>query len=108
MTTAEDKTRLVAYCGLYCGNCGAYKRGRCRACLMGGGFSSCKVRECCIEKDYKNCAGCDEYLECRILNSFIARIFGFIFRTDRKANLQGLKEMGIEKWAEEMAASGKK
>ena len=75
---------------------------------MDGCFSSCKVRKCCIEKGYSSCAECDEYLECGILNSFISKIFGLIFRTNRKANLQAIKEMGVEKWAEEMAASGKK
>ena len=104
---AEDTVRLVAYCGLYCGNCGSYKRGRCKGCLDGGGFSSCRVRASCIEKGYRTCAECDEYLDCRILHNFISKIFSFIFRKDRKASLRAIREQGIEAWAQEMAATGR-
>jgi len=104
----ENTAHLVAYCGLYCGNCGSYKRGRCRGCLDGGGYSSCKARACCLEEGYRTCAACDEYLECRKLHNFISKIFGLIFRTDRKANLRAIREKGIETWAEEMAASGRR
>jgi len=47
-------------------------------------------------------------LECRKLHNFISRIFGLVFRTDRKANLRAIREKGIETWAVEMAASGRR
>ena len=75
---------------------------------MDGGFSSCKVRKCCLERDYVSCAECDEYLNCKKLNNLISKIFGFIFRSNRKANIMAIKEIGIEKWVDGMAASGKK
>ena len=103
----DDTVRLVAYCGLYCGKCGRYRRGKCEGCLDGGGFSSCKVRASCIERGYRSCAECDEHLDCRILHSFISKVFGLIFRTNRKANLQAIREKGIEAWAEEMAATSR-
>ena len=71
-------------------------------------FSSCKVIVCCIEKDYVSCAECDEYLWCKILNNQISRIFGFIFCSDRKVNLQAIREEGLEKWMEEIASSRRK
>ena len=97
MVITEDKTQLVAYCGLYCGNCGAYKKGRCKACKDGGGFSSCKVRLCCVDREYQSCGECEEYLDCKMLNNFISKIFGFIFRSDRKGALGAIREVGIEK-----------
>ena len=108
MAEIEDKTRLVAYCGLYCGGCGSYKKGRCKACKMDGGFSRCQVRKCCTELNYQSCAECDKYLNCKTLDNFIAKIFAFIFRSDRKGNLGQIKEMGIEQWAREQVASGEK
>ena len=100
----ENPVRLVAYCGLYCGSCGSYRRGRCKGCLDGGGYSSCKVRASCIERGHRTCAECDECPDCRILDNFISKVFGFVFRTNRKANLRAIKEKDIEAWAEEMAA----
>jgi hypothetical protein len=47
-------------------------------------------------------------MECSKLYNFIAKIFSLIFRTDRKQNLKGIEELGIQKWAEEMSVSGKK
>lgn len=108
MVTTEDKTQLVAYCGLHCGSCGSYRRGRCKSCKGGGGFSRCKVRICATEKSYQTCAECADFMTCKTLSNFISKIFAFIFRSDRKGNLQGIRELGIEKWASERAVSGKK
>ena len=104
----KERIELVAYCGLNCGGCGSYKRGRCKGCLAGGGFSSCKVRQCCLERNYRTCAGCPEYLECRKLNSFIAKVYSLIFRSNRRANLDSIKKMGIEKWVEEVVLASNK
>jgi len=65
------------------------------------------VRASCIERGYRSCAECDEYLDCRILHNFISKVFSLIFRTNRKANLRAIREKGIEAWAEEMAAAGR-
>ena len=35
--------KLVAYCGLYCGACGAYLRGRCPGCIENYKATWCKV-----------------------------------------------------------------
>ncbi len=49
------------------------------------------------------------YLLCGLVwLAFIAKIFAFIFRSDRKGNLGQIKEMGIEQWAQKRAASGEK
>ena len=104
----EDKTLLVAYCGLYCGNCGSYKKGRCKGCQDGGGFASCTLKKCCVESNFRTCAQCEEFIECRKLNNFMARIFSFLFRTDRMGNLKAINNLSIEKWVEEVSVSGRK
>ena len=79
---------LVAYCGLYCGACGAYRRGRCPGCHENSKATWCKVRSCCMENGHSSCADCKtpaDPRECRKFNNFIAKIFGLIFRSDRRA-----------------------
>jgi len=106
--TEENNKNLVAYCGLYCGSCGSYTKRRCKSCKSGGGFSSCKVRICCEEKNYETCAECKDFQTCKILNNFISKIFGFIFRTNRLSNLTEIKDKGILVFAEERSKTGKK
>lgn len=108
MAEIVDKTHLVAYCGLNCGSCGSYKKGKCKTCKDGGGFSRCKVRKCCIELNHLTCAECEKLENCKTIDNFISKIFALIFRSDRKGNLRQIREMGLEKWIEEQAASGKK
>ncbi len=92
----------VAACGLFCSNCGKFKRGRCKGCQIEPGFKRCAVRLCCIEKGATTCADCNEfeaprdYHECGKLNSVIARIFSFIFGTNRFAALTVLRDRGKE------------
>ncbi len=108
MPDIDEKTQLVAYCGLYCGSCGSYKKGKCKTCKDSGGFSRCKVRKCCIELNYQTCAECGKFLECKTLDNFISKIFALVFRSDRKGNLRQIQETGIKTWAEDQATAGKK
>jgi len=102
-------SKLVAYCGLYCAACGAYKKGKCPGCAKNEKAGWCKVRACCIAENYASCADCKKYsdvLQCKNLNSFIAKIFGFIFRSDRIACVARIKETGTDRFAQEMAEKG--
>ncbi len=97
---------LVAYCGLYCGACGAYLRGRCPGCHENVKASWCKVRSCCMAEQYSSCAECKDYgdtRECKMYNNWIAKIFGFIFRSDRSACIDQIRELGIEGHTKKMA-----
>ena len=105
MAETVDKTQLVAYCGLYCGNCGSYKKGKCKTCKDGGGFTRCQVRKCCVELNYQTCAACEKLKNCRTLDNFISKFFAFIFRSNRKGNLREIREIGLEKWVEEHNSS---
>jgi len=100
--------KLVAHCGLYCGACGAYLRGRCQGCAENHRATWCKVRSCCQTSGYASCADCKEHpdpQECRWFNNWIAKIFGFIFRSDRAACIRQIRLIGLDAHAAEMAKS---
>jgi hypothetical protein len=102
-------TNLVARCGLYCGACKRYLKGGCAGCTENAKASWCKVRTCCIEHEYSTCADCQDFddpKDCAKYNAFIARMFGLIFRSDRRACIMQIKENGTEAYAQTMAASG--
>ena len=101
---------LVAYCGLYCGACRAYRRGRCPGCHENQRASWCGVRTCCRQSDYASCADCKEFPDpanCRKFNNFIARLFGWFFRSDRRACVLQIRDAGLQKHAEIMASQQK-
>ena len=98
---------LVAYCGLYRGACGTYRCGRCSGCHDNQKATWCKVRTCCVENGYSSCAECEitaDPRDCKKFNNFISKIFGLIFRSDRRDCVLQIREKGIEAHAELMAA----
>ena len=97
---------LVSYCGLYCGSCGKYLKDKCPGCAENQKATWCKIRKCCIEKDIKSCAQCDEFSDvkdCKMFDNFVARMFEFVFKSDRKAGIKMIKELGYEDFAKFMA-----
>ncbi len=99
---------LVAKCGLYCGACGKYLSGKCFGCAKNEKASWCKVRACCLANNFKTCADCTFFSDCgncKKFNNFFSKIFQFIFRSDRRACVCRIKEIGADKFAQEMAES---
>jgi hypothetical protein len=97
---------LVAYCGLYCGACRAYLKGRCPGCHENQKASWCKVRSCCIQNEFASCADCKQYPnpdDCKYFNNIMAKLFGILFRSNRAACIQQIREIGIDRHAENMA-----
>lgn len=97
---------LVAYCGLYCGACGSYLKGRCPGCHENAKATWCKIRSCCAEHAFSTCAVCGDFKDpndCRKFNNFIAKAFGVIFNSNRQACIYKIREVGIESYAEYMA-----
>lgn len=98
---------LVARCGLYCGACRAYRMGRCPGCHENEKATWCTVRSCCKENGFASCADCKttpEPRDCKKFNNIVARIFGLIFRSDRRACVLQIREKGLEGHAQAMAA----
>jgi hypothetical protein len=103
----------IACCGLFCTNCGAFKKGKCQGCQIAPRFARCAVRACCAQKGIANCAACPEfaaprhYRECPKLYNFIARAMAFVFRSDRLGALTMLRDQGEAVFLTAKRASGK-
>ncbi|MCP3921603.1 MAG: DUF3795 domain-containing protein [Desulfobacterales bacterium] len=96
---------LVAFCGLYCGSCSRYLKEKCNGCAKNDKASWCKVRTCCLENGFSSCAECkdfDDISECKKFNNFMSKLFGFIFKSDRKACIEMIKTKGLEDYSEYM------
>lgn len=98
--------QLVARCGLYCGACGSYLKGRCPGCAGNEKASWCKVRSCCAEHQYGSCADCGEHedpLQCGRFDNFFARVIGVVLNSDRAACIAKIRELGPDGYAAFMA-----
>lgn len=105
MKEIVSDTNMVAYCGLYCGACKRYLREKCVGCHDNIKAAWCKVRSCCMNNQYASCAECKEFSdpkECGMFNNIISKAFGFIFRSDRAACINQIKELGIQGHADKM------
>lgn len=93
-----EKTDNVAYCGLYCSNCGKYKKGKCPGCHGNEKATWCKIRKCCMEHGYATCADCKEKtpLQCKYYNNIFAKFFEVMFKSDRQGSIEYIKEYGAE------------
>jgi hypothetical protein len=40
---------------------------RCKGCLDGGGNPFCKIRKCCVEREYRTCGHCGDFEVCEKL-----------------------------------------
>ncbi len=101
---------LVAYCGLYCGACRAYLKGRCPGCHENVKAKWCGIRTCGMEHGYATCADCAEFADpadCRKFNNVIGKLFGFVFNSDRHACVLKARELGLEAYAGFMAERGR-
>ena len=97
---------LVAYCGLYCGACRSHLKGRCPGCHGNAKASWCKVRRCCMDKGLATCAACEDFAdptECGKFNNIVARLFGWVFRSDRAACIRQIRDLGVQGHADDMA-----
>lgn len=104
--TIPNDVKLVAKCGLYCGACSRYQKEKCPGCAQNQKAGWCKLRICCLENGYGTCAQCTEYadvMDCKKYNNFMSKLFGFIFNTNRSANIEQIKKAGLEAFATDMS-----
>ena len=76
-------------------------------CREGPRFASCPVRACCLENGFSSCAECQtpaDPRDCKKFNNFVSKIFGLIFRSDRRACILQIREKGLQGHADTMAA----
>jgi hypothetical protein len=103
----------VAACGLFCTNCGKFKKGRCQGCQIEAGYAQCAVRKCVIEKKIETCAACPEfaaprdYRECAKVHNFISKVFALFMGSDRPGALAMLRDRGLGAFVAATRESGK-
>ena len=81
----DNIVSLVAYCGLYCGACEAYKSKKCPGCAANEKATWCRVRKCCADKKAMSCADCGDVSDkasCGKLNNIISKTIGMFTRSD--------------------------
>lgn len=101
---------LVAFCGLYCGACGAYLKGRCPGCHENAKAGWCKIRTCCPEHAHATCADCKEFgdpNDCRKFNNWVSTILGIVLNSNRRACVLKIRELGLDGFAAFMAERGR-
>lgn len=98
----------IAACGLYCGACSRYLKGKCPGCLKYEKATWCKVRMCCLEHGRQSCADCTdaEPSRCPKFNGFMSKVFAVVFRSDRAGCIRRIREVGYEAFAAEMRLAG--
>ena len=99
-------SKLVAYCGLYCGACKKYLQEKCQGCHDNEKATWCKIRSCCMDNQYSSCAECKEFPDpndCRMFNNFMSKVFALIFRSNRAACIDQIREIGIQGHSEKMS-----
>ncbi|HUV66015.1 MAG TPA: DUF3795 domain-containing protein [Sedimentisphaerales bacterium] len=94
--------KIVAYCGLVCSECGAFRKHKCQGCHSEKPmFRNCPVKKCAAGRNYSTCAECGDFEDlkgCGKLNNFVSKIMGFVFRTNRIGNLRRIREIGLEQF----------
>lgn len=105
---AIQNPELVAYCGLYCGTCKSYRKGKCPGCAKNTKASWCKIRTCNIKHEFANCTECTllNRVDCKKLNNPIGKVFEFVFRTDRLKSLQYIEKEGCKAYSQKMWTLG--
>ena len=106
MTDIVIDKDLVSMCGLYCGACRLYQKGRCKGCADNIRARWCKPRACCLKHGYNTCADCERIkdpAECSEFNNLMARAMGFVLNSDRRAGVMMIREQGRHGFAKHMA-----
>ena len=67
----------IGCCGAYCGTCRAFADSACRGCKLGYesgerdlSKAKCRIKICCLSKDFLTCADCADYAVCQLLQGF--------------------------------------
>lgn len=70
----------IGCCGAYCGTCKVLKEQTCKGCKLGYenkerdlSKAKCRIKVCCISRNYNSCADCPEIEKCQTINEFYGK-----------------------------------
>ncbi|MBN2407835.1 MAG: DUF3795 domain-containing protein [Elusimicrobia bacterium] len=93
----------IGCCGAYCATCKVGRTGQCKGCKSGYADGSrdiskarCKIKVCCIDKEYSSCAECSEYDSCDIITTFYGKN-GYKYKKYREA-IDYIRSNGYKKF----------
>lgn len=93
----------IGCCGAYCGTCRPWTEGQCAGCKMGYAEGKrdikkarCKIKVCCITKEFETCADCPEYTICPLLLEFYNKN-GYKYRKYKEAT-EYIREYGYDRF----------
>jgi hypothetical protein len=97
---------LAARCGMFCGNCGEMKEGRCHGCgctcgkcVAGSRAEHCSILHCSTKKNLSNCADCKEFACTKCMMNAHDPIWKG--RSSCLDNLRRRKAVGTSAWISE-------
>lgn len=105
-----EKSKLVSACGLYCGACHKYTQGKCPGCAANAKAAWCKIRTCTKNLGLSTCNECSAFSdvhECKKFNTVFSKFFYYFLKSDRRASLERIGEIGIQAYAAEMHSQGR-
>lgn len=108
MQEITSNASLVARCGLYCGACGQYLKGKCPGCAKNEKATWCGIRSCTAQHGWSSCAECTSFSnvkDCKKFNNLMSKVFGLIFRSNRAACIDRIREVGPAQFAAERAGA---
>lgn len=95
--------KLVAPCGLYCGECLGFQDGRCGGCISREGLclkysKICNVYECCVvERKHRFCSECKDF-PCKKIDEFFDTPE---WQAQVVTNLNHIRDIGLKQFLNE-------
>jgi len=102
-----DNEKFIAYCGIYCKYCTAFKSDKCAGCRNNSAkgsalYKKCQVKPCCVENGFFTCADCTTYAttkDCKKYNPLLLKIASWIESSDRSKAIEMIKAKGRAEFA---------
>lgn len=91
--SVQANASLISACGLYCGCCSSYLKGKCASCMDAATSQNrawCPVLKCCKEKGYATCAQCTTFTDprkCPTHHNMISRVIGYCLGSGKSTAL---------------------
>lgn len=93
----------IGCCGANCSTCKGFTDKICLGCKIGYldgtrniARAKCKIKKCCIEKQYITCGDCKEYESCSIINEFYNKN-GYKYKKYKRAT-EYIREYGYDEF----------